>query len=265
MAPVGPAGWLARPFKETHMTSASRRSFAQPLRAASLGLLMASLTFGGASAQTLSSPAPALHLSAYGEVKAAPDRAAISVGVQSLAPTAAQAMSQNRERMGKVIAMLMKQGLSARDIQTSSIDLSPQYSYIQNEAPKLIGYQASNAVTIMVNDLPRLGPVLDAVVEAGVNQVNSISFGLKNAQGLEDAARLAAVKALKAKADLYAGATGNRSVRLVSLSEGGGSPEPRPMVMMAMAKMGADSGSTPVSGGELTVRIEVTGDYALVP
>jgi uncharacterized protein YggE len=103
------------------------------------------------------------------------------------------------------------------------------------------------------------------VVDAGVNQVNGISFGLKNARGLEDAARLAAVKALKAKADLYASATGYRGVRLLSLSEGGGSPEPRPLAMMSMAKMGADAGSTPVSGGELTVRIEVNGDYALVP
>ena len=248
------------------MTPAHPHPFVRLTRAASLGLLLTGIAISAASAQTRSpTAAPLLHLSAYGEVKAAPDRAAISVGVQTLAPTAAQAMAQNRERMGKVMAMLMKQGLAARDIQTSSIDLSAQYSYAQNEAPKLTGYQASNAVTIMVNDLPRLGPVLDAVVEAGVNQVNGISFGLKNAQSLEDAARLAAVKALKAKADLYAGATGHRTVRLVSLSEGGGSPEPRPMALMAMAKMGADAGSTPVSGGELTLRIDVSGDYALVP
>ena len=245
------------------MSPSHPRPFTHPLRVISLGLLMASLAVGAASAQTL--PSPKLRLSAYGEVKAAPDRAAISVGVQTLAPTAAQAMAQNRERMVKVMATLMTQGLAARDIQTSSIDLNAQYSYNQNEPPKLTGYQASNAVTITVNDLQRLGPVLDGVVEAGVNQVNGISFGLKNAQGLEDAARLAAVKALKAKADLYGSATGYRSVRLVNLSEGGGSPEPRPMALMAMAKMSADGGSTPMSGGELTVRIDVTGDYALFP
>ncbi|MEY4255291.1 MAG: hypothetical protein RLZZ141_518 [Pseudomonadota bacterium] len=247
------------------MTPAHPHPFVRLSRAASLGLLLTGMAIGAASAQTQPTALPLLHLSASGEVKAAPDRAAISVGVRTLAPAAAQAMAQNRERMAKVMATLIKQGVAARDIQTSAIDLSPQYIYVQNEPPKLTGYQASNALTIMVNDLPRLGPVLDAVVEAGVNQVNGISFGLKNAQGLEDAARLAAVKALKAKADLYAGATGHRTVRLVSLSEGGGSPEPRPMVMMAMAKMSADSGSTPVSGGELTVRIDVSGDYALVP
>jgi len=247
------------------MTPVPHRSFAQPKRIASLGLLLASLTFGAASAQTLPSPPPQLHLSAIGEVTAVPDRAVISVGVQSLAPSAAEAMAQNRERMIKVMAMLTKQGLAARDIQTSSIDLDARYIYKENELPKLTGYQAATIVTILVNDTARLGSVLDAVVEAGVNQVNGISFGLKNARGLEDAARLAAVKALKAKADLYASATGYRGVRLLSLSEGGGIPEPRPLAMMSMAKMGADASSTPVSGGELTVRIEVNGDYALVP
>ena len=252
------------------MPRAHPLSIARLCGAASLGLLLASLALGAASAQPLPQsqplpPSPLLHLSAYGEVKAAPDRAAISVGVQTLAPTAAQAMAQNRERMGRVMATLLKQGVAARDIQTSAIDLSAQYSYAQNEAPKLTGYQASNAVMIMVNDLPRLGPVLDAVVEAGVNQVNGISFGFKNAQGLEDTARLAAVKALKAKADLYARATGHGAVRLISLSEGGANAELHPMPLMAMAKMGADQGSTPVSGGELSVRIDVTGDYGLVP
>ncbi len=247
------------------MTPAPHRSFAKPLRIASLGLLLVGLTVGATSAQTLPSPPPVLHLSAYGEVKGAPDLATISVGVQSLAPTAAQAMAQNRERMVKVMAMLTKQGLPSRDIQTSSIDLDARYIYTENELPKLTGYQASTIVTILVNDPARLGSVLDAVVEAGVNQVNGIGFRFKNPQALEDAARRAAVKALKAKADLYAEATGNRSVRLISLSEGGSSPEPRAMEVMTMAKLGGDGGSTPVSGGELSIRIEVTGDYALVP
>ncbi len=75
------------------MTPAPLGACAQPLRAASLGLLLVSLIFGAASAQTLPSPTPLLHLSAYGEVKAAADRAVISFGVQTLAPTAAQAMA----------------------------------------------------------------------------------------------------------------------------------------------------------------------------
>jgi uncharacterized protein YggE len=148
-----------------------------------------------------------------------------------------------------------------KDIQTSNLSLNAQYVYAANEPAKLTGYQASNDVTIVVEDLSRLGPAVDAVTAAGANQINGISFGLKDSSAAEDQARLAAVKALRAKAELYAGATGYRVSRLVSLSEGGGI-EPGPVVpMMMKARMAA--APTPVAAGELTVRIDVNGLYEL--
>jgi uncharacterized protein YggE len=207
--------------------------------------------------------APRLSLSAYGEVRAAPDMAQITLAVETTGTTAAQAMASNRERMTKVFAVLAKQGLKPSDIQTTGLNLNAQYAYEPNLPPRLTGYQANNSVTITVNDLSRLGATLDAVVGAGVNQVSGIGFGLKNPQAIEDAARRAAVKALTAKAALYAEATGLGTPRLISLSEGGDvQPAPRPMVF-AMAKMSADSGPTPIAEGELKVRIDVTGVYAL--
>ena len=95
---------------------------------------------------------------------------------------------------------------------------------------------------------------------AGANQINGISFGLKDSSAAEDQARLAAVRALRAKAELYAGATGYRVSRLVSLSEGGGA-EPSPVVPMMMARTAV--AKTPVAAGELTVRIDVNGVYEL--
>ena len=80
------------------------------------------------------------------------------------------------------------------------------------------------------NDLARLVPAIDAVVGAGANQVNGVSFGLKDPSGAENQARMTAVQALQAKAALYAQATGHRVGRLVSLSEDGGyTPSPPPM------------------------------------
>src|SRR5438445_324308 len=76
----------------------------------------------------------------------------------------------------------------------------------------------------------------------------------------EHAARLDAVKALQAKADLYARATGYRVTRLISLGEGGGYAPPRPIAFAGAAEMRA-AAPTPVSPGELRVRIEVTGLY----
>src|SRR5690606_30642834 len=111
--------------------------------------------------------ATTLNLSAYGETKVAPDMATITLGVTTEAPTAAAAMQANAAQMSRVIAALKKAGLADRDIQTSQLNLSPQYRYEQNEAPKLVGYQASNQVTLTVRDLGRLGQVVDATVAAG--------------------------------------------------------------------------------------------------
>ena len=203
-----------------------------------------------------------LNLSAYGETRVAPDMATINLGVNTEAPTAAAAMQANAAQMTKVIASLKKAGIAEKDIQTSNLNLQAQYDYQQNEPPKLRGYQASNQVTVTVRDLARLGAAVDATVSAGANQVNGISFGLSDPTAAENAAREKAVKALAAKANLYAAATGNRLARLASLTEGGGYSAPPPVPMYAMARM-EKADSTPVSAGELSVRIDINGVYEL--
>jgi len=202
-----------------------------------------------------------LQLSAYGQVQVVPDRAVITLGVVARAATAAQAMADDAARMTAVIGALRQAGLPDKAIQTSNLSLNAQYSYQQGQAPKLAGYQAANDVTITVDDLSRLGAAVDASVAAGADQVNGISFGLKDPQVAEDAARRAAVDALRDKAVLYAAAEGLKITRLVSLSEGGeAQPQPvRPMMMMAKAV----APSTPVSPGQLTVRIDIDGTYEL--
>lgn len=238
------------------------------MRAAGLGL---ALTLTAAAPAALAQAAPpaadtmfratTLNLSAYGETRVQPDMATISLGVMTEGKTAAEAMAANARQMTAVVASLKKAGIAERDIQTSNLSLSPQYRYEQNQAPILTGYQASNQVTIRVLDLKKLGAAVDATVAAGANQIQGIGFGLVDSTAAENAAREAAVKALAAKADLYARATGHRVSRLVSLSEGGGyiPRPPMPMVEMAAARFAKDA--TPVQAGELTVRIDVTGLY----
>jgi uncharacterized protein YggE len=208
--------------------------------------------------------ATTLNLAAAGEVKAEPDMATITLGVTVEAPTAAAAMQANAARMNAVMAALRRGGIAAKDIQTSGLNLNPQYRYVQDQPPQLTGYQASNLVTVTVHDLTRLGGAVDATVGAGANQVQGISFGLEDRTAAENAAREQAVRELKAKAELYARATGYRVARLVSLSEGASIIGPRPpMPVMAMqARMKED---TAVSPGELTVRIDINGLYELAP
>ena len=213
-----------------------------------------------ATGPALAAEPTTLTLSATGEVHPAPDMATISLGVAVTAPTAADAMKQDAARMTGVIAALRAQGVAERDIKTANVGVQPDYAFPANQPRQLTGYQASNQVTVTVRDLARLGAVLDGVAAGGANEINGVSFGLKDPVAAEDAARVQAVAALKAKADLYAKATGYALGRLLSLSEGGGyAPTlPRPVAMMAAAKM-----ATPVEVGELDVRIEVNGVYEL--
>jgi uncharacterized protein YggE len=247
------------------MTALVSRPVALVASAALAGVLLAAAAALPARAQSASDAAfraTTLNLSAFGETAIAPDLATITLGVQNDAPTAAQALSANAAQMARVVAALKKAGIAERDIQTSTLTVSPQYVYEQNQPPRLNGYQASNQVTLQVRDLARLGQTVDATVSAGATNVGGISFGLQDPKTAEDAARLEAVKALQAKADLYARASGYHLVRLVNLAEGGGYAPAPPVPMYAMAKREM-ADSSPVSGGELKVRIDVSATYEL--
>ena len=236
------------------------------------GLLAALLTLGPLSAAHAQAAAPAaeslfhattLNLSAYGERKLRPDMATISLGVTTEASTAALALSDNAARMNQVMAALNAAGAPPKDIRTSGLNLNAQYAYEQGQPPRLTGYRAADQVTVTVHDLTKVGAIADATVGAGANQVNGISFGLADPTAAANAAREEAVRALAAKAELYARATGYRVARLVSLSEGGGVEGYRPQPLTVTAQARIQNVPTTVAPGELTVRVDITGLYEL--
>jgi uncharacterized protein YggE len=239
------------------------------LRSAALGLvLVCSPLVTSAQAQSVSEAnmifkTTTFNLNASGETILAPDMATISLGVITKGGSAAAALRANTTRMSEVVAALKAAGIERKDIQTSGLSIQPQYDY-SNSTQRLTGYQASNQVTIVVRNLDKLGDVVDATVKVGANNLGGVTFGLQNPQAAEDAARQNAVKALMAKADLYAKATGYRVARIVSLSESGGfTPPSAPVPMMAMARMAADAAPTPVEGGELRVRMDVSATFEM--
>lgn len=203
-----------------------------------------------------------LSLNAEGTATATPDMATVRFGVQTRAPTAADALKANNQRMNAVMAALKAAGIAARDVQTSSLNLNPQYTYGNNVPPTLNGYQASDEVTVRVNDLNQTGPVIDQVVKAGVNQIESVTFGLKDDNAALDQARQNAVATLAQRANLYAAATGLHVVRLVSIEEGERQSlvPPRPLFM---AKAAVSDAATPISEGELHLVVTVSATYEL--
>lgn len=203
-----------------------------------------------------------LDITGHGEARVPPDQATIVLGVTSQAPTAVGAMQANAADMTRVVAALRAGGVPAADIQTSMLQVSPQYAYAQGQAPRLTGYEANNEVTVTTRDLTHLGQLVDAAAGAGATNVGQISFGLKTPGAAANYARLAAVKDLDDKAQIFADAAGYHIRRLVNLSEGAAvSAQPRPMLAMAAAR--AEAAPTPVETGEITVSVDVTGEFEL--
>ena len=210
-----------------------------------------------------------LTLTADGRSARVPDMAVFSAGVTSQGKTAGEAMSANAADMNRVIAALKKAGIADKDVQTSSINLNPLYGQpvvgpngqVVQE-PRIVGYQANNTVTVRSRDIKGFGKVLDALVSAGANQISGPAFQLSDPSSATDEARMMAIKAARTRAELYAKAAGLRVVRIVSITEGGGYSPPQPMYAKAMQ---ADSGSTPVSAGEVEAAVSVTVQFELAP
>ncbi len=184
-----------------------------------------------------------LDISATGEATRVPDIAIISAGVVTRANTATGALEQNAARMERVIAALKRAGIAERDTQTSNISLNPEYRYVENQAPRLTGYTASNQLSVRFRDIRNTGAILDALVAEGANQINGPSLTIDKPEEALDEARTKALAVGRARADLYARALGMRVVRLLSVSESGGSyPVPPPMAVMMEARgQAADS------------------------
>ena len=193
-------------------------------------------------------------MTGHGETRGAPDMAQVTAGVSTMAPTAAQALSANANRMQGVFAALGKLGVAEKDIQTANFFVSPQYSNGDNNAPRrLTGYQVNNDVTVRLQAIGKLGSALDALVSAGANQLNGVSFSIQNNAPLLEKARIEAISDARARAETYAKAAGVSLGPILSISEGGGEPAPRPMYRVAA--MAAESRIAP---GEQSVAADVT-------
>lgn len=126
-----------------------------------------------------------------GKVTLKPDLATIVVGVQAQATTAAKAQSQASAATAKIIAAVKGQGVADADITSQWISLQPQYDYSANGAapPRVTGYQANQSLAVKVRQIDKAGPVIDAAVGAGANQVGGISFSVADPTGATAQAR----------------------------------------------------------------------------
>ena len=195
-----------------------------------------------ASEVQVQSQGPVVALTVTESVEAAPDIVEIGAGVSTTEATAVEAMRANSQKMAAVVARIKSLGIAARDIQTTGINLSPRYDYDQRTQDQVFrGYVASNRVSVTLRDVGETGEVLDALVEAGANDISGPSFSIDDDTAARAQARQAALKTAQAQASDYARWAGYSGVRLLEISETSYPGRPMPMA----ARMVADSAAPP--------------------
>ncbi len=213
---------------------------------------------------TIQPSGPVVELSVYETVDVAPDTATIGAGVTTQAPTATEALRQNSAEMQKVVARIKALGIAAKDIQTSGINLNPQYDYDQaNQRQVFRGYQASNRVTVELRKIEDTGRVLDALVAAGATDLSGPTFSIDDDTAATDQARSRAVSRANAQAKAYAAMLGYEGARVLAVSESiAGGPVPYAMAKGRMA-MEVQANAAPVEPGMVSAGVNVTVTYEL--
>jgi uncharacterized protein YggE len=189
-----------------------------------------------------------------GVVVSTPDMASLSLGVTTLAETAALALADNNAAMQTVMARLKDAGIEDRDLQTSNLQLQPNWVHNEaKQAAEIKGYTASNMVTARVRDLSILGAVLDAAVQDGANTLSGLSFEKSDPKPAQSQARKLAIEDARARATEMLQAAGAGLGKIISIAENSGYVSPMPMMKAAM-----ESSDVPVAAGEVGTSAQVT-------
>lgn len=219
-----------------------------------IALALLGLVFFSPLAVAQSVEPPQVVVTGEGIVKATPDQAWISIGAESRAKISKDAQQRNAEAMTAVLQKISSFGITKDAIKTTALDLQMEFDYANGkQTPR--GYVARNTVEIRVDDLMKLGDVLDAVVTSGATMIHGLRFDVKQRDQIAATALQSAVKNATTKAQAVAAGASRAVDRILKIEELSGGGEPVPMMRQyAMAKADA---STPVAAGEIEIRAQV--------
>jgi uncharacterized protein len=213
---------------------------------------------GSVNAQTMDQHhprTPTINTTGEATVSVEPDQAKIELGVTTQAATSDAAVTQNAEKLTATLAAVRALQIAGAEIKTVSYTLQPTYRYPREGGdPELIGYTATNIVRVTVNDLTKVGTVIDAATKAGANRVHSLQFTLQDDRAVKAQALREAAQQAREKSNALAGALGLEVVRILNVTESG--PTMIPVRDMAYAR--AEMASTPIEPGTIEIKATVT-------
>lgn len=210
-----------------------------------------------AVAAEASTPMSSIRVTGASTVTANPDRAHVDVGVVTEDPESQKAVSQNARTFNAVMVALRKAFGPRADIKALSYSLNPDYQYgSSGGTPTIRGYTATNVVRVTIDDLARLGDVIDTATRAGANRVPSIQFALRDEESVRTQALREAALNARAEADSLAAALGLKVNRILTVEENG--PVMVPMRQVAFARAAESSAATQIQPGGIEVNANVT-------
>lgn len=213
-------------------------------------------------------PIPAVTVTGTGEVRTAPDEAVVRLGVVAQMEQAQEAQQLASRVARGILEAVAALGVPEEAVQTSQLVLQPVYEQAAPRQqvptePRIIAYRASNVVSVRLADLTKIGPVIDAGIEAGANRVEGVSFQLRDDRAAREEALRKAVAEARAKASAMADALGVTLGPVLEAREGGVTVERPQFVQARMMSLEAGGGDTPVAAGEVSVSATVTLRYRI--
>lgn len=208
-----------------------------------------------------------INVAGTGTVTVPPDRAIVYLGVQTQSDDATATQKENSEKVERIVTALEDAGIQKDDIKTSGYSMYPLRSY-ESEEPTITGYMVSNRLMVTVNDTEKVGDIIDIAVNAGANEVQSVSFTLSDdakqelrAQALENA-----VKAARSDAEILARILDVTIQDTVEVTTSGGSMvTPYQMPYPVEKEVSYDMGdSTSIIPGEISITAYVQIVYKFV-
>jgi len=204
-----------------------------------------------------------LTVTGMGEVTLSPDIAYVNIGVRTEDATASAAMTKNSTETQAVVKALTDAGVAAEDLQTSNFNIYANNQLDLEGKPTGITYIVENTVYVKVRDLAKLGDLLDSVVQAGANNVNSIQFDVVDKTKAMTDARAAAVKSAQAQAQELASTTGVSLGSIQTISYYDSVPMPFAESKGMGGAFDAAALAAPISPGTLKISASVTLTYEI--
>ena len=206
---------------------------------------------------------PTISVSGEGIVEAQPDRATVTVGVVTREKNPSAVQTANARAASNVINSIVVLGVERKKISTGNYNFNPTYRQRDNGKNEIDGYEATNSVTVIVDDLNLVGKIIDAALSHGANQVNSLSFGLRDKNFYQDEALRLAVLDAKRKADVAAAALGKNILGVRSVTINSSSVSSPRAYKMSRAMEDSINADTPIESGMLNCSASVHVEFEI--